>query len=168
MCCKFAAHFLFEKRRFWTKIRDFAARFLFEKRRFWTKIRDFAAHFLFEKQRFWTKIRDFAAHFLFEKRRSWTKIRDVGRKYRILRLASYLKSADFGRKCAISQPLLDMRPALRAGLSGGSSLGQRPATLFMWSETTKGLRGCDNRYSEKGVRGNCSSAFVSRATCLHQ
>ena len=57
----FAAHFLFEKRRFWTKIRDFAAHFLFEKRRFWTKIRDFAAHFLFEKRRFWTKIRDFTA-----------------------------------------------------------------------------------------------------------
>ena len=49
----------------------------------------------------------------------------------ILRLASHLKIADFGRKCAISQPLLDMRPALRAGLSGGSSLGQRPATLFI-------------------------------------
>ena len=49
----------------------------------------------------------------------------------ILRLASYLKIADFGRKYAISQPLLDMRPALRAGLSGGSSLGQRPATLFI-------------------------------------
>ena len=50
----------------------------------------------------------------------------------ILRLASFLKIADFGRKCAISQPLLDMRPALRAGLSGGSSLGQRPATLFIY------------------------------------
>ena len=49
----------------------------------------------------------------------------------ILRLASYLKIADFGRRCAISQPLLDMRPARSAGLSGGSSLGQRPATLFI-------------------------------------
>ena len=27
-----------------------------------------------------------------------------------------------------------MRPALRAGLSGGSSLGQRPATLVMYVE----------------------------------
>ena len=54
----FAAHFLCQKRRFWTKIRDFAARFLLEKRRFWTKIRDFAARFSFEKRRFWTKIRE--------------------------------------------------------------------------------------------------------------
>ena len=35
------------------------------------------------------------------------------------------------------QPLLDMRPALRAGLSGGSSLGQRPATLFI--QTSPGV-----------------------------
>ena len=91
---------------------------------------------------------DFATfHFLFGNRRnrrfsnkkcvaslrptSYLKSGDFGRKYAILRLASYLKIADFGRKCAISQPLLDMRPALRAGLSGGSSLGQRPATLFI-------------------------------------
>ena len=40
MSCKIATHFLLEKRRFWTKIRDFAARFSFEKRRFWTKIRE--------------------------------------------------------------------------------------------------------------------------------
>ena len=47
--------------------RNFAAHFFFEKRRFWTKIRDFAAHFFFEKRRFWMKIRDFAARFFFEK-----------------------------------------------------------------------------------------------------
>ena len=34
----------------------------------------------------------------------------------ILRLASYLKIADFGRKYAISQPLLDMRPAVAGPL----------------------------------------------------
>ena len=91
---------------------------------------------------------DFATfHFLFGNRRnrrfsnkkcvaslrptSYLKSDDFGRKYAILQLTSYLKSDDFGRKYAISQSLLDMRPALRAGLSGGSSLGQRPATLFI-------------------------------------
>ena len=81
MRCRFAAHFFFEKRRFWTNIRDFAAHFFFEKRRFLTKIRDFAAHFLCQKRRFWTKIRDFAARFLLEKRRFWTKIRDFAARF---------------------------------------------------------------------------------------
>jgi len=62
---------------------------------------------------------------------SYMKIDDFRRKYAILRLTSYSKSDDFGRKYAILQPLLDVRPALRAGLSGGSSLGQRPATLLI-------------------------------------
>ena len=60
-----------------------AAHFLFEKRRFWTKIREFAAHFLFEKRRFWTKIRDVGRKYANLRLTSYLKSDDFGRKYAI-------------------------------------------------------------------------------------
>ena len=66
---------------------------------------------VFENQRFWTKIRGFAAHFLSEKKSNYFQFEN-----RIIALSALV--------------IQGMRPALRAGLSGGSSLGQRPATLF--------------------------------------
>ena len=74
-----AVHFLFENKRFSTKMRDLAAHFIFENWRFSTKMRDFAAHFLFENGRYSTKIHDLVAHFLFESKRFSTKIRDLAR-----------------------------------------------------------------------------------------
>ena len=81
--CDFATfHFLLEKRRFLKY--NFAAHFLFEKRRLWTKIRDFAAHFLFEKRRFWTKIRDVGRKYANLRLTSFLKSDYFGRKYAML------------------------------------------------------------------------------------
>ena len=100
----------------------------YKKGLFWTEIRDVGRKYMILRLASYLKSDYFGRKYamLAENTRIWTKI-----KYVILRLTSYVKIADFGRKCAISQPLLDMRPALRAGLSGGSSLGQRPDTLFI-------------------------------------
>ena len=121
---------------------NFAAHFLFEKRRFWTKIRDFAAHFFFEKRRFWTKIRDVGRKYAILRLTSYLKSDDFGRKYAILRLTSYLKSNDFGRKYAILDEntrfcgsLLIKKATCRAGRMVRVAVAARAVFQFprLWS-----------------------------------